>query len=163
MNPESNLVLRPATLLKTRRCGERATSVRAPPPEAPSTSSPKWVALLSLSLSLYCCHCLFSVLLSLSFPCVIVLGFVFVLLSLSFICVAVIVFAIFVHSLYDCILVLRQADLDHQDLCHQNRVDVCIANNDRGKIKAVCCDLGHCSLLFKSDPNAVYSPPNAVY
>ena len=33
----------------------------------------------------------------------------------------------------------------------------------RGKIKAVCCDLGHCSLLFKSDPNAVYSPPNAVY
>ena len=32
-----------------------------------------------------------------------------------------------------------------------------------GKIKAVCCDLGHCSLLFKSDPNAVYSPPNAVY
>ena len=33
----------------------------------------------------------------------------------------------------------------------------------RGKIKAVCGDLGHCSLLFKSDPNAVYSPPNAVY
>ena len=33
----------------------------------------------------------------------------------------------------------------------------------RGKTKAVCCDLGHCSLLFKSDPNAVYSPPNAVY
>ena len=102
-------------------------------------------------------------LLSLSFPCLIVLGFVFVLLSLSFICVAVIVFAIFVHSLYDCILVLRQADLDHQDLCHQNRVDVCIANNDRGKIKAVCCDLGHCSLLPKSDLNAVYLLPNAVY
>ena len=33
----------------------------------------------------------------------------------------------------------------------------------RGKIKAVCCDLGHCSLLFKWDPNAVYTPPNAVY
>ena len=33
----------------------------------------------------------------------------------------------------------------------------------RGKIKAVCGDLGHCSLLFKSDPNAVYLPPNAVY
>ena len=37
------------------------------------------------------------------------------------------------------------------------------ADEDRGKIKAVCGDLGHCSLLFKSDPNAVYSPPNAVY
>ena len=33
----------------------------------------------------------------------------------------------------------------------------------RGKIKAVCGDLGHCSLLFKSDPNAVYLPQNAVY
>ena len=33
----------------------------------------------------------------------------------------------------------------------------------RGKIKAICGDLGHCSLLFKSDPNAVYLPPNAVY
>ena len=28
------------------------------------------------------------------------------------------------------------------------------ALDDRGKIKAVCGDLGHCSLLFKSDPNA---------
>ena len=69
VNPESNLVLRRATLLKTRRWGERATSVRAPPPEAPSTSSPKWVALLSLSLSLCCCHYLFFVLLSLSLQC----------------------------------------------------------------------------------------------
>ena len=33
----------------------------------------------------------------------------------------------------------------------------------RGKINAIFGDLGHCSLLFKSDPNAVYSPPNAVY
>ena len=33
----------------------------------------------------------------------------------------------------------------------------------RGKIKAICGDLGHCSFLFKSDPKAVYSPPNAVY
>ena len=33
----------------------------------------------------------------------------------------------------------------------------------RGKIKAICGYLGHCSLLFKSDPNVVYSPPNAVY
>ena len=33
----------------------------------------------------------------------------------------------------------------------------------RGKEKAVCCALGHCSLLPKSDPNAVYLPPNAVY
>ena len=33
----------------------------------------------------------------------------------------------------------------------------------RGKIKAVCCDLGHCSLLFISDPNAVYLPPNNVH
>ena len=33
----------------------------------------------------------------------------------------------------------------------------------RGKEKAVCCDLCHCRLLPKSDPNAVYSPPNSVY
>ena len=34
---------------------------------------------------------------------------------------------------------------------------------NRGKIKAVCGDLGHCSLLFKSDTNAFYLLPNAVY
>ena len=66
VNSLSNLVLRRATLLKTRRCGERATSVRARPPEAPSTSSPKWVALLSLSLPLCCCPYLFFVLMLLS-------------------------------------------------------------------------------------------------
>ena len=38
-----------------------------------------------------------------------------------------------------------------------------VGSGSRGKIKAVCGDLGHCSLLFKSDPNAVYLPPNAVY
>ena len=36
-------------------------------------------------------------------------------------------------------------------------------SNTRGKEKAVCCDLGHCSLLPKSDLNAVYLLPNAVY
>ena len=33
----------------------------------------------------------------------------------------------------------------------------------RGKMKAVCGDLGHCSLLFISDPNAVYLSPKEQY
>ena len=33
----------------------------------------------------------------------------------------------------------------------------------RGELKTVCSDLSHCSLLFKSDPNAVFSPPDAVF
>ena len=41
--------------------------------------------------------------------------------------------------------------------------DTTTAVRDRSKIKAICGDLGHCSLLFNSDPNAVYLPPNAVY
>ena len=32
-----------------------------------------------------------------------------------------------------------------------------------GKGKAVCCVQGHCSLLPKSERNAVYLPPNAIY
>ena len=44
-----------------------------------------------------------------------------------------------------------------------NHIDLRRLTLARGKIKDVCGDLGHCRLLFKSHPNAVYSPPNGVY